>query len=233
MRGCLFVLVVAAALLAAFAWFGAPPLAGLAVRSALDSSGYRATTTSIAVDAAPPPRLLLGRADTVTIRGSGVEWRSLKARDLDLRLDDVDLFSRTAATVSGTIDGAELAGTTLDPPRVAITIDGPATGAIATILADRATVRRIVLAGVSATFHVDATDATLVAPDRLRVTTPGAVIEGSLVIDGDHVVAMATPLGSIPLLTLDESLPLRLTGVSVIEAGLRLEGVLDVTALLR
>jgi hypothetical protein len=232
-RGCLFVLVVAATLLGAIAWFGASPLAGVMVRAALDSSGYRAATTSIAVEAAPPPRLLLGHADAVTIRGSGVEWRSLNAAALDLRLEDVDLFGRTAGTVSGSIDGAEVAGTTVDPARVAITIDGPANAAIATIVADRATVRRLVLAGVSDTFHVQATDASLVAPDRLRVSTPGAVIEGSLVIDGDHVVAMATPLGSIPLLTLDDSLPLRLTGVSVIDRGLRLEGVLDVAALLR
>ncbi|HEV7810213.1 MAG TPA: hypothetical protein VGO64_06425 [Candidatus Limnocylindrales bacterium] len=233
MRGCLFVLVVAAALLAAVAWFGAPPIAGLLVRAALDSTGYRATTTSIAVEAAPPPRVLLGHADAVTIRSSGVEWRNLKARGLDLRLEDVDLFGRTAGTVSGSIDGAELAGTTIEPPRVAITLDGPAPQARATILADRVTVRRLVLAGVADTFHVEATDAVLVAPDRLRVSTPGAVIEGSLVIDGDHVVAMATPLGSIPLLTLDAALPLRLTGVSVVEGGLRLQGVLDVTALLR
>ncbi len=233
MRGCLFVLLVAGALLAGIAWFGAPPIAGLLVRAALDSSDYRAETTSISVDAAPPPRILLGHADAVTIRSSGVEWRNLKARNIDLRLEDVDLFGRTAGTVTGTIDGAELAGTTLDPPTVAIAVDGPAARAAATILADRETVRRLVLAGVSDTFHVEATDAVLIAPDRLRVSTPGAVIEGSLVIDGEHVVAMATPLGSIPLLTLDDSLPLRLTGVSVVERGLQLEGLLDVTALLR
>lgn len=238
MRGCLFVLVVAATLLAAVAWFGAPPIAALLVRSALDGSGFRAASTSIAVDAAPPPRILLGRADTVTVRGTDVTWGTLRAGAIDLRLADVDLVARTVRTVSGTIDGAEVETAGPDDPSAApatvtIAIDGPGSEASAVIAASASTVRRLVLAGVRTSFGVTATDARLVEPDRLRVTTPGAEIEGSLVLDGERTVALATPLGSLPLLTLDAALPLRLTSVRVTGDGLRLVGLLDVDALLR
>ena len=42
MRGCLFVLVLAAALICAIAWFGAPPIATTVVAAALRGNGFQA-----------------------------------------------------------------------------------------------------------------------------------------------------------------------------------------------
>jgi len=106
MRGCLFVLVIGAAIVAGAAWFGAPPLAATVIASILEGSGYHATSSTITVSANPPPRLLIGHADRVTIDGRGVTWRTFRASRIQLTLGDVDLFGRTAGTINGTITGA-------------------------------------------------------------------------------------------------------------------------------
>jgi len=108
MRGCLFVLVVAAALIAVGAWFGAAPLTATVITSILEGSGYHATSSTVTAGADPPLRLLVGHADRVTVDGSGVTWRTFRAAQIDLTLGDVDLFGRTAGSIHGTITGAEL-----------------------------------------------------------------------------------------------------------------------------
>ena len=109
MRGCLFVLVLAAALVAAIAWFGRPRSSPAVISGALQAAGYQSASTTITATADPPPRLLLGHADRVAIDASDVAWKALRARHLALTLDGVDLFARTADTVHGTIEGAEIA----------------------------------------------------------------------------------------------------------------------------
>jgi hypothetical protein len=238
MRGCLFVLLVAAAVLGSIAWFGSVPIADTVIGAMLQASGYRATTTTITVTADPPPRLLLGQAERVAIDSTGVEWRSLLAARLSLTFDGVDLFARSANTIHGTIEGVELTGDAAAPtgapaPAVTIALDGPADAASAAITVDEATIRALVLAAVSREFGTIATGVELVAPDRLRLTAPGATIEASLVIDGNGALAISTALGSVEMFRVDPTIPLRLRSVAVVDRALRLDGVLDVTGLLR
>ena len=113
MRGCLFVLVLAAAVLGGFAWFGSPALASAVIEAVLDNAGYHAATTTITATSDPPPKLLLGRADRVEIDGTDVDFRTFHANRLQLTLTDVNFVARTAGKINGQISGAEL--TTTDP----------------------------------------------------------------------------------------------------------------------
>jgi hypothetical protein len=147
MRGCLFILLLALAVLAGAAWFGAAPVASTVITSILEGSGYHAASSTVTVSADPPLRLVLGHADRVTIDGGDVTWRTFRAARLQLTLRDVDLFGRTAGSIEGTIDGAELQ-TAEDPvPTADVTIEGTGSEAAATIRVSGATVDRLVKSG--------------------------------------------------------------------------------------
>ncbi len=232
MRGCLFIVILAAIVLSALAWFGAPIVASTVVASALEGSGYRAASSTVTATSDPPPKLLLGRADRVEIAGTDVDFRTFHAATLSLVLTDVDVVGRTAGHIAGRITGAALrtsdgATTTGD-----VDIDGDASAADATIVVDAATVDRAVKAAFQTKFGVAVTSTELVAPNTLRIRAPGATIEGRLVIDDSGAIALSTSLGSAPILSLDPSFPLRLRGVGVVGGNLRIDATLDAEALL-
>ena len=236
MRGCLFVVFFAAAVLGVGAWFLAPPVAEALVGGSLRASGFEAQSSTLTIRANPPLRLLAGHADRLTLDAQGVTWRRVTASRLGLELDGVDLFGRTAATVHGRFDGVAIDdGQGSSPAGAAvatITFDGPADGAAATIEVDRDSVRNLVTAAVSRAFNVRLSDVELAAPDRLRLTVAGTSIEGSVTVDGDRGLALSTRLGQVRIVTIDPSLPLRLRSVAVDAATLRVRGVLDVAGLL-
>ena len=233
MRGCLFVLILAAAVIGSIAWFASAPIAGSVVGAILEASGYRAASSTITVAADPPPRLLLGRADRLSIVSTDVEWRTMRARSLAMDIDGVDLFGRTAATVQGSITGASFDdGAGGRSPDANLDVDGPARAASAVITIDGLAVRSLLIGLVRTTFGVTATDAQLVAPNRLRLTAPGATVEGTLVVDAGGAIALQTSLGSVPMVRLDPDVPLSLRTVSVVDGNVRLEGILNVNALL-
>ena len=237
MRGCLFVLLFAAIVVGSIAWFASAPIASTVVGAILDGSGFRAASSTITVTADPPPRLLLGQADRVSISATDVQWQSLRAARLSLTFDGVDLFARTATTIHGSLDDADVAAddeTTGGPaaPTATIAVDGPAAAADAAITVDAATIRRLIVAAVEREFGVKATGVELVAPNRLRLAAPGATIDATLVIDERGALAVSTPLGSVEMFRVDPSIPLRLRSVTVVDGALRLDGILDVNALL-
>jgi len=233
-RGCLFVLVVAAALIGAIAWFAAEPVVDTVVRSALEGSGVRASSLTVTATSDPPPKLILGRADSLTIDASDLGWRTLHATRVQLTLDGVDLFGRTVTTIHGTIEGAEIAedGSPDPIPVASIALDGPADEAAVTITVERAAVRAVILAAIQREFGTGATDVQLVAPNVLRLTMPGATIEGTMVIASDGLLALSTRLGEVTMLRVDPAIPLQLRSVSVVDGGLRFGGVLDMNGLL-
>ena len=232
MRGCLFILVVAATLIAVGAWFGAAPLTATVITSILEGSGYHATSSTVTASADPPVRLLVGHADRVTIDGSGVTWRTFRAARIQLTLGDVDLFGRTAGSIHGTITGAELQTTGQTAPATAtVTLDGSGSNATATIRVPAATVDELVRTGVAKQYGAAVTATSLVAPDTLRITTGGATIEGRLAIDSSGGLVLVTRLGSADLFRFDSSFPIRLTAVRVSGADLELTGTLDAHAL--
>jgi hypothetical protein len=231
-RGCLFVLVAAALLVTVLGWFASPLLASAAIGVALQNGGFSATTQTISVTSDPPPKLLLGRADRVEIHASGAAFRTFHAQSLDLVLTDVDIVNRTAATISGAVDGASVSTADGVPTDADLRIDGPASSAATSIVVSGATVDRVVRATFADEVGVTISRTELVGPDILRIVTPRATLEGRLVIDAAGEVALSTRLGSSPILSLDRSFPLRLESVRVVNGDVVVAGTLDATSLL-
>jgi hypothetical protein len=232
MRGCLFVLVLAAAVLGAAAWFGSPVLASTVIASALEGAGYHAASSTVTATSNPPPKLLLGRADRVEIAGADVNFRTFHAASLDLVLTDVDVIGRTAARISGRIGGAEMNTSAGEATAADVDIQGTASAATATIVVDAATISAVVKATFQQKFGVAVTSTELVAPDKLRITAPGATVEGQLLVDSSGSIAFSTSLGSSPILSLDPSFPLRFRSVRIDGGNLRIDAVLDAESLL-
>jgi len=231
-RGCLFVLILAAAVLTGLAWFGSPILATGVISAALENAGFHAGSSTVRATADPPPKLLLGRADRVEIVATDVDFRTFHAASLDLILTDVDVAARTAGRITGRIGDATLTTAAGEPTTADVDIDGVASAADASIVVDGATVSRVVKATLQQKFGVTAGSTELVAPDILRISVPGATVEGRLVIDASGAIALSTPLGSSPILSLDPSFPLRLRSVRVDGDALHIGATLDATALL-
>ena len=232
MRGCLFVLVLAAAVLSGVAWFGPPVLASTLIAGTLENAGFHATSSTVTATSNPPPKLLLGRADRVEIAGTDVDFRTFHAASLDLVLTEVDVLGRTAARISGRITGAEMITTAGEATSADIDIEGAASAAKATIVVDAATVSRVVKATFQQKLGVAVTTTELVAPDKLRITTPGSTVEGQLVVDSSGAIAFSTSLGSSSILSLDPSFRLHLRSVRIDAGDLRIDAVLDAESLL-
>ncbi|MBA2720950.1 MAG: hypothetical protein H0U52_17165 [Chloroflexi bacterium] len=232
MRGCLFVLVLAAAVLGSLAWFGSPVVASAIIQAALEGSGYHAATSTVRATSNPPPKLLLGRADRVDIEGEDVDFRTFHAARLDLALTDVDVVARTAGGVSGRIDGAELRTTDGVAAVADVSIEGTGGTAAATINVEGATVDRVVRDAFQRQFDVALTAVALVAPNVLRISAGLTTVEGRLEVDAAGAIALRTPLGSSAILHFDPSFPIRLDAVAVAGSNLRIDATLDTEALL-
>jgi LmeA-like phospholipid-binding len=233
LRGCLSVLIIAAAFLVGIVWFGGVPLAETVVEASLTTAAFEADELDVTVHADPPLVLALGRADRVEIEATGVRWEDLRAGSMSMRLDGVDLLGRTAITADGQFRDVELAVAGGDPALVGIAISGPAEGARTTIDIDGPTVNRVALAAFEAEFGTRPDSAELVAPNQVRVTVGGRQLGGTLVVEADGALVVETGLGKVRLVEPDPSIPLRLTRVSIVDGGLELTGTLDVSALLR
>lgn len=233
MRGCLSILILAAAFVLGAIWFGGPPLAGTVLEATLSGTGFVADELDVDVQASPPLRLVLGRADRVTIHARGVHWNGLDAASMDLAMDEVDLFGRTAGRADGRLVDVELAGPDGNPVLVSIDIAGPSEAAATTVRVDRATVERVAKAAFEAEFGIKADAVELVAPDQVRLTVAGVPVIGRLEVFQDGGLAATSQLGSVTLVAPDPNLPLTLTGLTVDETGLTLRGTLEVTSLIR
>jgi hypothetical protein len=231
-RGCLSVLILAAAFLVGIVWFGGVPLAETVVEASLTSSAFEADELDVTVHADPPLVLALGRADRVEIEARGVRWKELRAGSMTMRLDEVNLLGRTATTADGQFRDVEFAVADGEPARVGIAIHGPADGARTTIDIDGPTVNRMALAAFEETFGTRPDSAELVAPNGIRVGIGDRQLDGTLRVDVDGALVVSSGLGTIRLVEPDPSLPLRLTSVSIVDGGLALTGSLDVSALL-
>jgi hypothetical protein len=233
LRGCLSILIIAAAFIVGTVWFGGPPLAETVVEASLTGSGLTADELDVTVRADPPLRLALGRADSVEIEATGVRWNALRAGSMSMRLDGVDLLGRTATTADGLFRDVELPVAGDDPALVGITIAGSADRARTTIDVDREAVNRIALAAFEREFGTRPDSVELVAPDRIRVLLGGNALSGTLRVEPDGSLVVASFLGTARLLEPDQSLPLELTGMSIGAAGLELTGTIDLQSLLR
>jgi len=231
-RGCLFILILGAAVVAGAAWFGSPVLATTLIEGALRNAGYSAATSTVHATADPPPRLLLGKADRVEIRGTDVDFRTFHAASLDLVLVDVDIIGRTAGGISGRIEDAEMR--TIDGVAAVadVTIEGSGDAAAAIIVVGAGTVEQAVSEAFEREFEVTVTDVQLVEPDVLRISSGATNVQGRLEVNDAGAIALTTPLGSSTILSFDPAFPLRLRDVAVRGGDLRIDATLDAAALL-
>lgn len=225
--------MIAAAFLVGIVWFGGVPLAETVVEASLTASAFEADELDVTVHADPPLELALGRADRVEIEATGVRWKDLRAGSMSMRLDGVDLLTRTATTANGEFRHVEMAVAGGDPALVGIGISGPADGAGTTIDIDGPTVSRMALDAFQDTIGTRPDSAALVAPNQVQVTLVGRQLSGTLIVEADGALVVETGLGKVRLVEPNPSIPIRLTAVSVVDGGLELEGTLDVSALLR
>jgi DUF2993 family protein len=231
LRGCLSVLILAAAFVTGLVWFGGPPIAETIVKASLTSSGFEADDLEVAIRADPPLTLAIGRADEVAIEGRNVSWNDLRAESLSLTLADVDLLARTAGSATGFLDQVELIAEGGESTVGSVTFDGPAGAADATILVDAGTVQRLAFAAFEREFGSRPETVSLVGPNIVRVQTSVGSVEGRLEIDGG-ALAIQSSFGVVRLVEPSPSMPIDFTGVTVRNGGLELTGTIDFLGLL-
>ncbi|HEX5015436.1 MAG TPA: hypothetical protein VFV72_14920 [Candidatus Limnocylindrales bacterium] len=232
MRGCLSVLLIAALFLGAVAWLGGPPIAGALVTAGLTASGLDARRMDVDVESDPPIKVGIGQADRVTIEADDIDWNGLKARALDLALDDVDIIGRRAATAEGRLTGAELPN--VDPPGslATVEIDGPADDATVTVTIDGETVEAMAIEAFEARLGVRPDSATLEAPNRIRIRSGGLELAGGIEVSPAGDVHVVVPLGTLTVVDGDPSVPFQLTDATVESGTLVLTGSIDLNDLM-
>lgn len=230
MRGCLAVLVLAAAFLIGAVWVGGPPLAAVGVGMGLREAGFvgRGMTVDVVTD--PPLELLTGRVDRVEIGANDVVFDRLAARRLDLVLLDVHLLDRAFAAVDGVLHDAAIAQGDGSVPVERIDLDGPAGAARAVVTIDGADVERLATTALNDRIGLPLGSVTLHAPDLLRLSVPTGSFDGRLVIEPDGGLAVATDSPGNLRVVIVEPDPLVLRSVTVIDGQLILTGTFDLAS---
>lgn len=239
MRGFLFILVLAAGIIAIVALVGLRPVAAGVVHAGVVASGLRSDDLQVSVAADPPTELLGLYADGVRIRATDATWRDARIGRIDIQLDDVALGTRTAQRVDGRLEDVRFVRDDTDGT------DGGQHGALAIGLVlvngdpagrveamarmDATTMEAHIAARIRERAGVDPGEVVLVAPDRLSIELSGLRFGGRLVAaDGALVLRLDTDLvADIVLVEADEQ-PIRFTAVRVVGRTLELVGDLDI-----
>lgn len=235
MRGCLSVLLLAAVVLVAGAWFGSPTLAGVLVEGALDVAGLESRNRSVRVDSDPPIEILGGHADRVVIGADDVVLADLDADRLDLTLFDVDLVGRRFGSIEGRLARVVLtAGDGSATQAETVHLLGPADDVVATVRISGPVVDRLARDALARQEGITVDAVTLEAPDTIAFTIGPARVTGRLAIDaGGTLSATLEAPGDRVVTLLAPDSPFTLTGVSVEKADLVLVGRIDLDSLLR
>jgi hypothetical protein len=231
MRGCLSVLVFAAALVVVVAWFGGPTLAAVLIEQSLAGAGFAATDTSVVVSSDPPLEILSGHADGVAIRGTRATIRGLTAAQLELTLTNVDLVAGRFSRVDG--DLRDVVITSGDGSSVrarSIELRGRANAATTTVRIDQAVLEELLGVAVRRETGLSVSGVVLSAPNRIRFTA-GLPISGTFAVSPDGSLVLASSGLRFTVFTPDRDL--RLTSATVADSMLVLGGTMDLTNLIR
>lgn len=235
MRGCLGFLIVAVAIVAAGLWFGAPPLAAVLVRGALDAGGFTGRDTAVLVVADPPFDLIGGHADAVVLGADDASLGSLQADRLDLTLFDVELLARGIGRVDGRLTGVSVAtGDGGSVPAQSVELLGPAGAARTTVRISGPAINALARDAIRGRIGLPVGRLVLEAPDRLVFTVAGTGVSGRLVVERNGDLAIAADLpGSPRIVLVAAGDPLTYTGASVDDGDLVLVATIDLEELLR
>jgi hypothetical protein len=234
-KGCLFIVVLAAALVVGLVWFALPPAAGWAIEAAIPRDALRGTVhATVGVDF--PPELLTGHADTVRLQsvdGVDAAGGTLEAAALDVTLRDVHLFDRTAARVDGNMTGVRVIYDGLPIITVRrIDVAGPTDAIVTTLSIDAAEARRRAVVLLTAELGHPPDRLTLVAPDRIEAVINGVSVAGRLVVQDGALVAVGDkPLPTLQVIPASATGPLTLQSVTIRPDALVVTGTLAPSAL--
>lgn len=235
MRSCLIQLLVMVAAVFALLWFGLPFGAGWLATNALNAAGFTGTDTRVVVSSDPPPRILLGHADTLRLTSSQVSVGDLHAATVDLSLGNVELIQRKIGSVRGTLTGVRVPAPNGDPATIdtAVIAGDSATAATATLSVSNAEAERLAESQLLAQTGFVAR-VKLKAPDTVTVSIGTKTQQGHLVVDGG-ALQVVPDSGSLPTVTLIDAgngNPFQLTSATVGASAVTLYGTIDFQALL-
>jgi hypothetical protein len=234
MRGCLFTLLIGAVAIALLVTIGLPAVAAGLLTGAVTAAGLQADDTTVTVSSDPPTDLLALHADRVRVRATHATFRGYPIGALDVTLTDVDLPARTAAGVTGRLSDVTLPNVDAREVTLAsITLAGGGDAISATTTVPSADVTSLVADRIEHELGVRPSSVALTAPDRLQVVEAGLTIHGRFVVTatGDLVLRVLDGPAAdqeLVLLVGGEDLPIHLSMVRVVDAGLRLGGDLTV-----
>jgi len=239
-RGCLFVLVVAAGLGAVVALVGLRPVAAGIIHAGVVASGLSSDDLRVTVDADPPTELLGLHADAVRVRATDARWRDARVGRLEIELLDVALGARTADRIEGRLEDVRFVRDDTDgtdsgqqgalPIALVLLHGGRGEPVVATASLDAATMEAHIAARVRERTGIDPSAVRLEPTDRLAVGLRGLDVGGRLIADagGSLVLRLDTDLvGDIVLADVAEQ-PIRFTSVRVLGRTLELAGEVDV-----
>jgi hypothetical protein len=232
-RGCLGVLLLALVLVVVGLWFAAPPVAEGLVRTSLGGAGLSSDDLAVEVEADPPLKLALGRADRVLVDGTDVEWRGHHADTFHMALDDVDLLGRTASRTTGRLTGVELPGVEPGGSKADIDIAGRGATAAVSLRIDRATAEAIAAAAFAKKTGTRPGSTTLRAPNIVAFKAGPLDVQGAISVGPDGSLGVSTPSGRVVVLEPEATQPIELTSVAVRDDDLVLTGTVDVARLIR
>jgi hypothetical protein len=227
-RGCLSVLVLAAAFVLGGAWFGGPLLAAGIVRSALEASDFEGRNTSVQVVADPPIEVLLGRADEVRIGSDDASIEGLGAVRLDVTLTGVDLVGRRFERLAGTLDDVTIRSEDGGRTRATtVALAGPPDEVEAIVRIAPSSVDELVAAAIEREIGFSVGSVSLRAPNSLVFSAGPLEATGRLVVEADGSLSLAADLPGNPRIAiLDAGSPLVFESVAIDE-DLVLVGSLD------
>lgn len=234
MRGCLFVVLLGAVVVALVLLVGLPAFAAGILTAGVSAAGLQADDTTVTVTSDPPTDLVGLHADRVRIRATDATFRGLEIGALDITLTDVAIADRTAGEVDGRMEDVvvpNVGAGALVLDSIALSGGGDAVTTTTTIPA--ADAETLIADAVESQLGARPSSVALTAPDRLSVQL-GIAAEGRLGVtpQGDLVVRVLDgPVAGeeIVLLRGGEDLPIRLTSVTVTAGGaLRLVGELSI-----
>ncbi len=234
MRGCLFVVALGAVVAALVVIVGLPAIAAGALTAGVTAAGLHAADTTVTVSSDPPTDLVALRADRVRVRATHATFRGLEIGALDVTLRGVAIMNRTAAGTDGRLTDVvvpNVGARSLTLDSITLSGGGDVVTAATTISASEA--RTLVADAAEAGLGARPTSVTLRAPDQVTVAM-GVTVHARLSVTaaGDLVARVSDgPVAGleVTLLRGGEDLPVRLTSVTVTEAGdLTLAGELTV-----
>lgn len=232
MRGCLFTVALAAAVVAVIVVVGLPAIAAGVLTAGVQAAGLHADDTTVTVTADPPWELVGFEADRVRVRATSATFRGFRIGALDVTLTGVSLLSRTADGVAGRLTAVTVPDVAGQPLGLAeVTLGGGGdriTASTAIAAADARVLVAAEIAGVTGV-SVPASAVQLRPPDEVVVASPERITATLSVDASGDLVATAAGIAPVVLLHAGQDVPMRFTSVSVDTSGdLELAGTLAV-----